>query len=58
MPVPLSLESIVMQFVRTVGLRSTAMAAALALAPAFTAALSAQTYPSGYDPRNGLKTGL
>ncbi len=58
MSVPLSLESIVMQFVRTVGLRSTAMVAALALAPAFTAALSAQTYPSGYDPRNGLKTGL
>jgi len=58
MRVSLFPESILMQFVRKASLRTTAMIATLALAPVFTPALSAQTYPSGSDPRNGLKPGL
>ena len=58
MRVFLSPESTLMQFVRKASLRTTAMIATLALAPVFTPALSAQTYPSGSDPRNGLKPGL
>ncbi len=51
-------ESILMHVARKASLRTTAMIAALSLAPVFAATLSAQTYPSGNDPRNGLKTGL
>ncbi len=47
-----------MHSARTTPWRVPTLIAALALAPLCASVLGAQTYPTGNDPRNGLKTGL